>query len=113
MIAGADHDDVHITRQHARRIGNGFAAAKLCGVLIQDQHVAAELAHANLERYTGAGGRFLEDHGKRFASQRHRRLAVFALHFDTIRQNRAQDLSGDIGEVQEVPCICHIRSLGG
>ena len=49
FIGGADHDRIDKTRQNARRIGNGFAAAKLAAVGIKHDNVTAKLTHADFK----------------------------------------------------------------
>ena len=49
LLEGADHDHVHIARQHAGRIGNGLAMAKLHVRPGQDHGLPAHLAHPDIE----------------------------------------------------------------
>ena len=70
VAVGAHHDRIDIARQHACRIGNGFAAAKLHLRARQHQRVTAELAHRHFEADPGAGAWLFEDHRQRLAGQR-------------------------------------------
>ena len=54
---GAQHDRVHVARQHARGVGHGLAAAESASPPPSARHVAAELAHRHLEADAGAGAR--------------------------------------------------------
>ena len=47
---GADHDAVHVARQHARRVGDRLAAAELDVARREEERVPAELKGADLER---------------------------------------------------------------
>ena len=51
---GADHDGIDIARQHPGGIGDGLAAAELHVGAGQEQRLAAELAHADVEGDAGA-----------------------------------------------------------
>ena len=66
----ADHDAVHVARQHARRVGNRLAAAELDVARREEERVSAELKRADLERHARARARLHEDHGERFSGER-------------------------------------------
>src|SRR6266481_6857249 len=70
MIENTDHDGIDITRQHARGVGDGLAAAELHLGAGQHDRFTAELAHADVERHAGAGRGPLEDHRERLAGER-------------------------------------------
>ncbi|MNW03384.1 hypothetical protein D3C71_1993110 [compost metagenome] len=55
MAEGADHDAVEVPRHNLCRIGNRLAAPQLNIVPAEEQGVSAQLVHANLEGYPGAG----------------------------------------------------------
>ena len=67
---GAQHDRIDIARQHARRVGDTLATAKLHLLAREDDGVAAELADADLERHARAGGGLFEDQRDGFAGER-------------------------------------------
>jgi biopolymer transport protein ExbD len=49
MVENADHDRIHVTGQHPRRIANGFPATELhlgADKAVRYEHVAAVLAVA-------------------------------------------------------------------
>src|SRR5258708_1882607 len=70
MVEDADHDGVDIARQHPRGIGNGLAAAELHLRAGQHDGLAAELAHADVERHPRTRRRPLENHRQRLAFER-------------------------------------------
>jgi hypothetical protein len=72
----SQHDRIDITRQYARGISWAFTPARLHIGRVQDDHVAAQLPHADLERDARARGRFLKYQRQRFAGQRTRRHAA-------------------------------------
>ena len=73
MGEDADDDRIDIARQDARRVGDGLAPAELHFPSGQHDQLAAELAHADVERDAGAGRRPVEDHRQRLAGERTRR----------------------------------------
>ena len=75
LLDRADHDGVHIARQHARRVGHGLAAPELGAAGLQHHRVAAELANSDLEGDPGPGRGLLEDQRQRLAGQRLRLAA--------------------------------------
>ena len=60
----ADHDRVEVAREHHRRVAHRLAAPQLELALREVQRVAAQLAHADLERDARAGGGLVEDHAR-------------------------------------------------
>ena len=70
MIGGADHDRIDIARQHLGRIADRLGAAELHFGAGEEQRLAAELAHADIEGDAGAGRGLLEDHRQHLAGQR-------------------------------------------
>ena len=70
VLEGADHDGVDVAREHARRIGDGLAAAELHLLAGQHDGLAAELAHGDVERDARARRRLVEDHRQRLAGER-------------------------------------------
>ena len=67
--SGADHDRVHVARQHDAGVLDRLAAAELHVGRRQVDSGAAQLGDAHLERDAGAGGRLLKDHRQRAARQ--------------------------------------------
>src|SRR5205823_6611395 len=51
-------------------VGDGLAAAELAVGGVEDDDLAAELAHRHLERHARPGRRLLEDHRQRLAFER-------------------------------------------
>ena len=88
MLGRADHDDVDVARQHARGVGDRLAAAEMRVDRRQHNGLAAELAHADLERDPGARRRRLEDHRQRLAGQRQHRIARLQLLFEADGRGR-------------------------
>src|SRR3954454_23070822 len=78
VVQNADHDGVDIARQHPRRVGDGLAAAELHLGAGQHDRLAAELAHADVERHAGARRRPFEDHRQGLAFER---LLIFRISF--------------------------------
>jgi hypothetical protein len=70
MVENPDHDDVDITRQHARGVGDGLATAELHFGARQHDRFAAELAHADVERYPRTRRGLFENHRERLVLQR-------------------------------------------
>src|SRR6516165_8459623 len=101
MVENADHDGVDITRQHARGVGDGLAAA--------------ELAHADIERHPRPGRGFFEDHRQRLALKRLLRLLALllrglqrGLHGHARREHVAKLLGRDLVEVEKMTqCLAH------
>ena len=89
-VERADHDGVDVARQHARGVGERLAAAELHFLRRQQNGIAAELAHGDLERDAGARRRPLEDHRQRLAGERPVGAAALRLHgarrFDDLAQ---------------------------
>ena len=101
---GAQQDDVDIARQHPRRIGDGLAPAELRFGMAQYDHLAAELAHADLEGDPGAGRRLLENHRQGLAREG-RRIAArrrAALEGGAEIEDFAQGGGREVGEIEEV-----------
>ena len=70
MIGRADHDRIDIARQNLGRVANRLGAAELHLGARQEQRLAAELAHADIEGDAGAGGGLFEDHRQHLAGER-------------------------------------------
>jgi hypothetical protein len=66
----ADHDAVHVAREHAGRVLDGLAPADLDVAGREEQRVPAELERPHLERDAGAGAALGEDHAQRLAGER-------------------------------------------
>jgi hypothetical protein len=105
---GADHDAVHVAREHARGVGDGLAAPQLHVARGEEVRGAAQLRGPHLEGHAGARGRLHEQHGQRLAGQRARRVGAGA-HALGERQQRPSLTRGDVGEVEEVA----VRDLPG
>ena len=73
MGEDANDDRIDVARQHARGVGDRLAAAELHLGPGQHDRLAAELAHADVERDAGAGRGPVEDHRQRLAGERARR----------------------------------------
>ena len=67
---GAEHGAMDHPAQHARGVLDGFAAAKLDFAGREEDHLAAQLADADLEGDAGAGGGLGEQHGPGLTGQR-------------------------------------------
>ncbi len=107
MRVGADHDGVGITRQHARRVGNAFAAAELQVVLVQGNGLAAKLAHGDVERDARARRRFLENQhedvvGDTVGLELRRHALAGRLHRMGGVDDTAQRPGVDLVEIQEM-----------
>ena len=79
VIENADHDGVDIARQHARGVGQRLAAAELHFLRGEQDRLAAELAHGDVERHARAGRGLVEHHGQRLAGKRRGHDAARAL----------------------------------
>ena len=103
VIERADHDGVDVARQHARGVGDGLAAAELHLLAGQHDRLAAELAHADVERHARARRRLVEDHRQRLAGERLRRGAAARCVFmarlvvDDAAQLAGRDVDRDRG----------------
>src|SRR5204863_8956715 len=69
VVVGADHDAVHVARQHPGRVRDRLAAADLDVLAGEEEGSAAELVGADLKGDPGAGGRLGEDHRQRLAGE--------------------------------------------
>jgi len=113
----ANDDRVDIAREHARGVGDRLAAAQLHFVAGQHDRLAAELAHANVERDAGAGRRPVEDHRQRLAEERTRRRlrALDPRRLD--RPGRIEDAaklpSRKLEQVEEMPGLALNRRVHG
>ena len=70
LAEDADDDRIDIARQHARGVGDGLAAAELHFGAGQHDRLAAEFAHAEVERHAGARRGPVEDHGQCLPGER-------------------------------------------
>ena len=70
VIENADHDRIDIAREHPRGVGQRFAAAELHFLRREQDRLAAELAHGDIEGDARAGRRLVEHHGQRLAGER-------------------------------------------
>jgi len=98
----ARHDAVAVPPEHGRRVGDRLAAADLDVLRREEESVAAELEHADLERDARARGALLEDHRERLARER---AAVGVLvDLDVVREvQELADLDrAVVRDVQEV-----------
>src|SRR5258708_6258226 len=104
MVEDADHDRIDVTRQHARGIGDGLAAAELHFRTRQHDGLAAELTHADVERHPRSGRWPLENHRQCLAFERLVDLMrlLLRLHGDAGRQHVAQFLRRQLADIQEV-----------
>lgn len=101
---GADHDGVDIARQHLGRVGDGLGAAELHLRAGQHDGLAAELAHADVERHARARRRLVEDHRQHLALQRARALAGLeaGLARRRVVEDRPEIGFGDGGKIGEM-----------
>ena len=108
VVEGADHHGVNITRQHARGIGDGLAAAEL--VWPVSTSVSPPRAGAWLHRTTPACGliRLVEDHREHFSREQlfFAGAAISAGRFSSpailLKSSRAIPLARNIGEIDEM-----------
>jgi hypothetical protein len=70
MLGGADHDRIDVARQDLGGVADGLGAAELHFGAGQEQRLAAELAHADIEGDAGAGRGLFEDHRQHLAGER-------------------------------------------
>src|SRR4051794_17480642 len=107
VIENADHDGVDIAGQHARRVGDCLAAAKLHLLTGEHDDIAAELAHRDIERYPGAGGGLVEDHRQRLARKGlvgERAIALDALlHGAALLDHPAQFGDRNFRQIEKMP----------
>ncbi len=113
VIGGADHDGVDVARQHLRRVADRLRAAELHFRAREEQRLAAELAHADVEGDTGAGRGLLEDHRQHLAGKRLVGRASLGRLLADLRvlDDAAQIGSGDRGEIEEMLWGCHDLSM--
>ncbi len=67
---GADHDPIHVARQHAGGIRDRLTTPELNVARREKERVPAELPRADLERHARPGGGFHEDHPQRLTRER-------------------------------------------
>ncbi len=72
LTQDSDDDPLDVARQHPGCVGDGFAAAELHFGAGQHDRLAAELAHADVERHAGAGRGPVKNHRQSLAGQRSR-----------------------------------------
>ena len=70
MLENADDDGVDETRQHARRVGDGLAAAELHFLAGEHHRLAAEFSHGEVKRHARARRRLIEDHRQDLPGER-------------------------------------------
>mmetsp|Transcript_23487 Transcript_23487/g.41323 ORF Transcript_23487/g.41323 Transcript_23487/m.41323 type:complete len:310 (+) Transcript_23487:1696-2625(+) len=70
FLKRADHDQVHITAEHAGGVGDGFAVPKLHIAPRQDHGFSAHLAYAHVKGNARPGGWFFKDQRYHMARQR-------------------------------------------
>ncbi len=109
VIVGAEHDRVGHAAEHARGVGDRFAAAELARRGIEHQRRAAELAHGDIEADPGARRILLEHHRQYVPGERSvgvglasgplaaRRLALLR-----VMDHRGERVGPRIGKVEEV-----------
>ena len=117
MGEDANDDRIHIAREHARGVGDGLAAAQLHLSPGQHDQLAAELAHADIERDAGAGRRPVEDHRQRLADERtRRRLRAFdprRLDRRGAVEDAAELPGGKLEQIEEMPGLGLNRRVHG
>ena len=117
MREDANDDRIHIARQHARGVGDGLAAAELHLSPGEHDRLAAELAHADIERDAGAGRRPVEDHRQRLAGERTRgRLSALdprRLDRRGAIEDAAKLPGGKLEQIEEMPRLCMNRRVHG
>ena len=106
----AHHDDVDIAGQDARRVRDGLAAAELHVGMVQNDGLAAELPHGDIERNARARGCLLEQHGEDRAfcktrARRSRSLERFLQRFGAV-EDKAQRFAIVVVNVNEMT-KCH------
>ena len=117
MSEDADDDRIHVAREYARGVGDGLAAAELHLGSGQHDRLAAEFAHADIERDARAGRRAVEDHRERLAGERtRRRLGAFdprRLDRRGARQDAAELPGGKLEQIEEMPRLGLNRRVHG
>src|SRR6516165_9849192 len=108
-LFGADHDRVDIARQHARRVGHGFASPELSVGAVEKDRVAAEMTHRHLERHAGPRRRFLEDHRQGLAGERPVAPAVLVSEAKT--EDASQCRAVELIEIEKMPRRSGRRAL--
>src|ERR1019366_7152449 len=107
MIENANHDRVDETRQDARGIGDGLAAAELHFLAGQHDCFAAEFAHRDVEGDSRAGRGFVENHRQNLAGEGpvRRALSLAAACLDALRgvENPPQVGSRNLRKIEEMP----------
>src|SRR5450631_3966546 len=105
VVENADHDGVDEARQHARGVGQRLAATELHFLRGQQNRLAAELTHGDVEGHAGAGRGLVENHGQRLAGQRLGDDAALArgLHGAAVADNPGQFGLRDIDQIEEMP----------
>ncbi|MNE40840.1 hypothetical protein D3C80_1348830 [compost metagenome] len=116
MTEGTDHNAVKVTGHHLSRVSNGLAAAKLDVIFAQEQRMAAELIHADLEGHACAGRGFFKDKSDCFAFQRLVNLTVLLLLLQLYSQiNQIRDfLRAVIVQLQQITAfelLCDSRLI--
>src|SRR5690606_15465681 len=104
---GADHDDVDVAGQHARRIGDRLSAPELQVGMIKCNGLAAELPHRDIERHARAGRGFLEDHYQHgmldaFGAEPRRHHFAGALHLVRDIHDAPQGCGIDVTNIYEM-----------
>ena len=97
----ADHDPVHVAREHARGVGDRLAAAELDVARREEERVSAELPGAHLERDARARRRLHEDHRQRFPGERLLHVAPVRIVLGEIEE-AVQLLGREVGDGEEV-----------
>jgi len=101
VVEGADHDPVHVARQHPRRVGDRLPPPDLDVAGGEEQRLPAQLVRAHLERHPGPRARLREDHRQGLAGER--RVPVAAGLHPAGEVEQPQDLvPGEVGDGEEV-----------
>src|SRR5215470_7757148 len=102
-----DHDRIDVAREHAGSVSQRLAAAELHFLRGQENGVAAELAHGDLEGYSRTGRGPFEDHRQRLTAKRTRAAIGARFHRAGILDYAAQIGGRDLDQVKKVPDAFH------
>jgi hypothetical protein len=104
MISCSNHHEVDHPRNDLAGVLHRLAASQLGVARVEVDRRAAELVHACLERKSGAGRAFLEDHRQRAIDQRVVRLIALEAALDQARafEQVLQFVAREVLELQKV-----------
>jgi len=104
----AVHDAIHIAAQDLRGVGDRLAAANLQVVRAEEERMAAELRHPDLERDPRPSRGLLENHREALPAQRFVRLPGLRAILDARRElEEADQVVLDIEDRDEIALRAH------